>query len=151
MGPLAPTSPELLYLDSNCIIYSIEKIEPYFSMLERVWHLSGLGKIEIVCSELVLLETLVKPVREHDALMESLFRELLQASGDVKLIPISQAVLERAISLRANAGLKTPDAIHAATAMEVECSAFLTNDSSFGRLEALHAKSLSEIADLFRD
>lgn len=44
------------------------------------------------------------------------------------LISITQALLRKAAQLRARTKLKTPDAIHAATALSRNCTLFLTND-----------------------
>lgn len=143
MGLITLPSSGTIYLDANCLIYSIEKIEPYSSLLEPIWMSSQSGKIEVICSQLAILETLVKPVREGDALLEKLFRELLLRSGDVHLVPITQTVMERALLLRAFAGLKTPDAIHAATATEAGCDMFLTNDTAFSRVQNLPVILLS--------
>lgn len=146
MGSLILPPSGRVYLDSNCIIYSVEKFEPYCRVLENVWQAAEPGSIEIVSSELTFLETLVKPVRESNKLIENLFRELLLESGSVKLMPITNKVLEQAISLRARDGLKTPDAIHAATALESGCKVIITNDSAFNRLNDISVLVLSEIA-----
>lgn len=55
MGLSVPSSGQV-YLDANSIIYSVEKIEPYASILEPVWTAAGRGQISIVSSELVALE-----------------------------------------------------------------------------------------------
>ena len=39
-----------------------------------------------------------------------------------------------AARLRAMTGLKTPDALHAAAALEAECTLLITNDSDFRRV-----------------
>ena len=148
MGTLTLPSSGTVYLDANCLIYSVEKIEPYSSLLSPVWASSHSGSIEIVCSQLVLLETLVKPVREGDGLLESLFRELLLESGGVHLLTITQATLEQALLLRAHVGLKTPDAIHAATALGANCSLFLTNDPAFTKAQDLPVALLSSFVGL---
>ena len=41
--------------------------------------------------------------------------------------------------------LKTPDAIHAATAISVNCDLFITNDKNFRNLSNLPVVILSEI------
>ena len=63
----------------------------------------------------------------------------------MQLIPVEQAILRQAASLRANNSLKTPDAIHAATAMAVNCDLFITNDRGFRNLAELPVVILTEV------
>jgi len=52
--------------------------------------------------------------------------------------------LNEHITLECYYKLKTPDAIHAATALSVGCSLFLTNDPQFKEIENLNTVVLSE-------
>ncbi|BAY22207.1 PilT protein domain protein [Calothrix sp. NIES-2100] len=63
----------------------------------------------------------------------------------MQLIPISQSILRQAANLWATTNLKTPDAIHAATALSVSCNQFITNDQGFRNVPALLVVILSEI------
>lgn len=126
-----------IYLDASPIIYAIEKIEPYAQILSPLWRSVAEGNVQIFGSELLLLETLVKPRQVGDIEVESLFRQFF-ASKEIVLTPISTAVLEEAISLRSDVKLRTPDAIHAASSLLVECDFFLTNDKAFRKVPALN-------------
>jgi predicted nucleic acid-binding protein len=53
--------------------------------------------------------------------------------------------LRQAAQLRAQYNLKTPDAIHAATAMEVGCAQFITNDDGFRRVLSLPVVVLKDL------
>ena len=127
MGSLTLPSAGLVYLDTNAVIYSVVKIDPYASLLQPLWLAAQAGRITVVSSELTLLETLVKPFRDGDDLLAAAFRALLLASRAVRLLPINQALLEDATRLRAMIGLKTPDALHAAAALAIGCALFVTN------------------------
>ena len=93
----------------------------------------------------MLLETLVKPVQAGDNELVDIFRQLLLNTAEVSLQPISRAVLEQAVQLRAAYNLKTPDAIHAATAVTTGCHLFLTNDRAFERVPNLPVTILSDL------
>ena len=136
MGPLTlpPTGP--IYLDASAFIYSVERIEPYRTLLEPMWRQAQAGQFVIVSSDLAVLETLIKPLREGDTVVEQLFRALFD-SNEVKLIPAARALWESAALIRAATGLKTPDALHAVTARHADCTLFITNDGDFSRLERL--------------
>ena len=145
MGSLTLPSSGPVYLDANGFIYSVERIEPYRTLLVPLWLQARAGQFEVVSSELVILETLVKPLRESDTLLENLFRSLL-AAREVRVIPATASLWEQAARLRAMTGLKTPDALHAATALAVESTLFVTNDGGFRRVADLRVAVLNDVA-----
>ena len=109
-----------------------------------MWRQAQAGWFEIVSSDLIVLETLVKPLREKDTVLEHLFRSLLDAR-EVRLIPATRPIWEQAVRLRASTGLKTPDALHAATAQQAGCTLFITNDSDFRRVDDLPVVVLRDL------
>lgn len=137
MGTIALPSFGSIYLDTNAIIYSVERVPPYAALLADVWRDVGSSGLSVVSSELTLLEALVKPVREGKKQLEQRYRSLLTAAREVRLTAISRTTLEAALQIRAAAGLKTPDAIHAATALETGCTLFISNDPAFRRVPGL--------------
>ena len=144
MGPLALPSNGPIYLDASAFIYSVELIEPYRALLEPVWRQAQAGQFSVVSSELVVLETLVRPLREGDKIVESLFRSLFEAN-EVRLIAATGSLWEDAARLRAETGLKTPDALHAASTLQAECTLFVTNDGDFRRLQGLPVAVLDDL------
>ena len=145
MGQLTLPPSQYVYIDANIVIYSVEKIDPYCTLLQPLWHAAQQGQFIVISSELAMLETLVKPLKASDTVLENCFREFLSASQEVQLIPITLAILEQAASLRATTGLKPPDAIHAATTLTKGKIPFVTNDPSFKRVPELSVIVLQEI------
>ncbi len=145
MGTLTLPVAGQVYLDANAVIYSVEKISPFWELLEPAWQAARDGRIEIVSSELAYLECLVKPSRERDAALVRTYRDLLLDSRDVCLLPIHFDVIERATAVRAETGLKAPDAVHAASALEVGVALFVTNDVIFRRVAGLPVVVLSQV------
>ena len=146
MGSLTLPSSGPVYLDANGFIYSVERIEPYRTLLEPMWLSAQAGQFEVISSELVILETLVKPLREGDTILENLFRALL-AAREVRVIPATASLWEHAARLRATTGLKTPDALHAATALAAGSTLFVTNDGGFRQIPGLPVAVLNEVAE----
>jgi predicted nucleic acid-binding protein len=128
---LIPPDEGLIYLDANCFIYSVEHIEPYGTLLEPVWRRGG-----IVTSEITRLEVLVKPFQAGDEGLAEVYRQLLNAS-EVECLPLSAAILKQAARLRAATGIKTPDAIHAASSLARNAVLFLSNDKQFRNIPSL--------------
>ena len=109
MGSLTVPPEGPVYLDASGFIYSVDRIPPYSDLLEPMWQQAQAGQFSIVSSELVILETLVKPLREGDTVFEALFHSLFDAK-EVRLIPTTRLLWEEADRLRARMGLKTPGA-----------------------------------------
>jgi predicted nucleic acid-binding protein len=148
MGSLTLPASGRIYVDSNCVIYSVEKITPYDGLLDVLWAEVTAGRLSAVSSQLSLLETLVKPIRIGDTKLESDYRAFLLESRGVEILPIDLAVLTRAARIRAETGLKTPDAVHAATAIECGAALFVTNDPAFSKVRQLDVGLLSGVAGI---
>ncbi len=144
MGTLNIPASSLVYVDTSTVIYSVEKFPEYVPLLAPLWLRLQAGEIEIVSSELILMETLVLPLRNSNSILINAY-ELLLLSSEMRLIPISQSILRRATNLRATTHLKTPDAIHAATALSVSCNQFITNDKGFRNVSGLPVVILNEV------
>lgn len=144
MGQLIIPPSATVYADTSVLIYSIEVNPTYYALLEPLWARFYVGTVEIVSSELTLMETLVVPTRDRNDSLVSTYEQLLLASS-LRLIPISQTILREAARLRATTNLKTPDAIHAATALGDRITLFLTNDSQFRTVTNLSIVVLSEV------
>jgi predicted nucleic acid-binding protein len=145
VGSLALPPQGAPYLDTNGFIYSIERIAPYQALLDPFWQeVRAQGRV-VVTSELTVMETLVKPFQTQDQALEAAFRAVLFSASDVRLAPVSRAILEQAARLRASTGLKTPDAVHAATALDAGCTLFVTNDAAFRRVTGLNVVVLHEL------
>lgn len=78
------------------------------------------------------------------AIAAATYDEILRSS-DLQLLPITDAILRQGATLRANHGLKAPDAIHAATALSAGCSMYLTNDVAFRRIPDLSPTILNDL------
>ncbi len=144
MGLLVIPSGSKVYVDTSVIIYTFEENIDYFNLLRPLWVKFQAQEIEIISSELVLMEVLVGPLRNKNKALVSDYEQLLLNSA-MQLIPINQSILRQAANLRATTNLKTPNAIHAATAISVNCDLFITNDKSFRNLSNLSIVILSEV------
>jgi uncharacterized protein len=74
-------------------------------------------------SRLSCLECRIHPIRHRDDQLLATYNSFFSASRLI-LIDISVEVIERATTLRANYGFRTPDAIHLAFAIECKADLF---------------------------
>ncbi|MBY0228322.1 MAG: type II toxin-antitoxin system VapC family toxin [Gemmataceae bacterium] len=94
---------------------------------------ASLGLVgSLVTSRLTRLECRSKPLRSGDLVTLAKF-ELFFAGVELVLVEVGSAIIERATDLRAKYNLKTPDALHYATAVEVGATVFLTGDRGLVR------------------
>ena len=146
MEPLILPSTGLVYVDASSLIYSVERVEPYRALLEPMWQRAQDGALTIVSSPVLVVEALVKPLRDGDTEIEMQYRELFEA-GAVRLLAASYPVFEDAARIRAQTGLATPDAVHAATALSAGCALFVTNDTDFRRVQGLPIVVLDDLVN----
>ena len=122
MGSLQPF---IYYTEENPDY--INAIAPFFEAIEH-------GEITIITSIVTLLEVLVHPTKSGNADLAKKYRELLFKTKGIKTIDVTQEVAEEAARLRASYNIRTPDAIHVATAIKAGADFILTNDIRFPSL-----------------
>jgi hypothetical protein len=76
VGPLTLPLAGLVYIDASGLIYSVERIEPYRTLVEPMWLKAQDGNLTIVSSPLLALEALVKPIRDGNTEIESQSRAI---------------------------------------------------------------------------
>ena len=145
MGQLNLPDFARIYIDTVVLIYVVEQAPVYGSLLAALWTKLQAGNLEVFTSELIVMETLVIPIRNSDTFLIDAYEQLLR-SPQIQLIPVNQNILREAARLRAvTPSLRTPDAIHVATAMTSECSQFLTNDRRLRIMPDLPVVILDEL------
>ena len=78
------------------------------------------------------MECRVKSIKDGDATALDIYDRLFEAQ-DLELLPVSRAVLDTATDLRAKWSLRSPDAIHLASALISNADVFLTGDRALAR------------------
>lgn len=130
-------------LDTAVFIYFIEEDERFLPVVEQVFEVIDSGSLPAVTSTMTLLETLVIPIRAGNHRLAEAYESLLSRSRGLYLVDLDRLVIRLAAKIRALAGLKTPDALQVATALQAECTVFLTNDRqipSIGEMRTLQLR-----------
>lgn len=110
MGQLNLPDSARIYVDTSILIYTIEVNPSYWQLLQPLWQKFQAGEIELITSELTLMESLVIPFRESNQYLIDTYQELLLSSV-IQLIPINRAILMDGARLRATiTSLRTQDA-----------------------------------------
>ena len=128
-----------VFLDACTIIYLIEAREPFYSICQDVFRdlAAADPDLSVAISRLSILECLVQPLKNHEEETVAHYRFFFAKKG-LSIIDLSSEVIEKALWLRVNCNLRTPDALQAACALTLPGdTVFLTGDSSFLKLPEL--------------
>ncbi|MBC8106411.1 MAG: PIN domain-containing protein [Anaerolineae bacterium] len=137
MGSLSLPTSGHVYIDAQIIIYTVEKNEDYLARLVPLWGAMQAGALQVVTSELSILEATVLPKRLQDQQLLHDYMRFLELPG-ISLVPISREILGTAADIRAQLKkVKTPDALHAATAIHARCDMLVTNDDALRSLRQI--------------
>lgn len=135
----------ILFFDASALIYLIEGHEPFASKVRselanaaQQYANPGAG-----ISRLTWLECRVGPMKSNDIATLNAF-DAFFARHDLQWVELTREVVELAAVIRVNHGLKTPDALQAASCLQLGADhRFLTGDSSFNRVAGLNVKLLT--------
>ena len=144
MGKMKLPVGQKVMLDTSPVIYYIESIEPYASMLQELFDNIANGDNTAVTSVVTLIEVLTKPIRDGKPDLAEKFRLYLTRGKNMELMSITPEISEQAAHLRAKYGLRTPDAIQVAVSIISEISLLITNDRIFKKVKEVDALILDD-------
>ena len=125
-----------VYLDSCAYIYLIDDHPTWAREVARILSQAEAGKHEVVASPLVLHEVLTGLYSEEAEEPRAIhIYGLLTTHPGIRWIAYDLETADLSAQLRARHGsLKSPDAIHLATALREKCQVMVTNDAVLARV-----------------
>lgn len=134
-----------LALDTSPLIYYIEQHPHYLEVTDDLFNAIDSGDAKGMTSVLTLLEALVQPIRSGRLDLANEYRQLLERSRGISLLPILSDTCEVAARLRAKyEWIRTPDAIQVASALQNGAEVVVTNDDRWRRLTEIRAVVLRD-------
>lgn len=137
MGELIPDmipSGKTIALDTVSIVYFLERHPAHFLTAKELFSRLEAGEISGVISSLVFAELLVPAYREHKTELADTIIQILSNFPNLVTLPLTTEISKEAAKIRAEQNLRTPDAIHVATALAGKADYFVTNDRQLERL-----------------
>jgi predicted nucleic acid-binding protein len=117
----------LIYLDSCLVIYLAEDR----SRQERIARaMQQETEASFALSPLVKLECLISPLKHGDLSLERFYLDMFDRFITLEM---SETVYLQGARLRAQFGLRAPDALHLACALHHRCESLWTNDNRLER------------------
>ena len=132
-------------LDTSVFIYQLEENDRYLALTDCLFSWLEQTDSLAVTSTITLTELLVQPYRNSDEQRVDSFYGLLPTYPNLDWIAPNLEIADLAARLRARHGLRTPDAIQAATAVYARVPAMITNDAAFRRVEILETVVLNDL------
>ena len=147
MGALASAlaGHRLIALDTSVWIYHFEGSTAFGPAADSVLETIAQGRVAAVASELVLLELLVAPLKKGAQDVADEIELALLHFPHLQLAPVTRAVLVRAAEIRARYGMRTPDAIMLATAVESGATLAVTNDDAWRKVDGIEILLLRDL------
>jgi predicted nucleic acid-binding protein len=133
-------------LDTSVFIYHLEYHPRYLPLTQEL--LSGVeaGRWAAVTSTVALMELTVRPWQLERADVAHAYEKALVQFPNLTLADVTRDVARQAAQLRAHHNLRPADALHVATALAHDATAFVTNDRDFTQLDVLDVVLLSDFA-----
>jgi len=132
-------------LDTSIFIYQLERNPRYAPVTDVIFAWLDREDSRGVVSTVAMTEMLVQPYRERDEHRVDLLYAQLSTYPHLEWIAPSLEIADLAARMRALHRMRTPDALHAATALHAGAGGFLTNDPIFERLAGLETLVLDDL------
>ena len=134
----------IAFFDASALIYLIEGKEPFATKVRK--ELATAAKrypvLRAAVSRLTWLECRVGPMKANDNTTLAAF-DTFFARADLVWIELTKDVVELAAAIRVKHGLRTPDALQAASCLQLGADhLFLSGDGAFSRVAGLNVKVL---------
>jgi predicted nucleic acid-binding protein len=122
-----------IYWDAMLFIYLVEDHPIFGPKVSHIYERMLERGDTLFTSSLTVGEALIGPVKGQDTALRDKIRAALYGD-EVHLLPFLPGTAELYANIRATFPVKSPDAIHLATAAEAKIDLFLTNDAQLHRL-----------------
>ncbi len=133
---------QVIGIDSSVLIFLIEEHPRFLEGAEKVMRDVQRGTCDAVLSAVGMIEVLTGPKRRGRRDMALQYREFIKKIPHLRILGINERVVDIASDLRALYLLRTPDAIHIATAISEGASAFVTHDRRLTRVKEIRVETL---------
>ena len=144
MGLIDDLPPGPVAVDTAPFIYFAEDHPRWAPLIAPLFAAADRGEVQLVTSEVTLLEVLVAPLRRGDAHLAERYETLLSRSRGLTLVPLGRTIFKAAAQLRASYPIRVPDALQVAAALAHECRALITNDRRLPPIPGLRVIQLAE-------
>ncbi len=128
--------PNTVALDTTVFIYAFERHPSFGGIAQSYLSRIEAGGLRGIVSVIVFTEVLPVYFARNDAAGARRLELLLVSIPNLTVVDVSRAISVEAARLRSAYNLRTPDALHVATALKSGAGCFVSNDRRLERLSA---------------
>ena len=134
-----------IFLDTNPLIYLIEDMTPFAEKVYQFIYSEGTAGSQFYTSTITDTEFLVHPYKCENLEIIGLYWNFLKTLNVLKC-HIDEKIAVTVAKIRAKySGIKTPDSLQLASAIESGCSLFLTNDKQLRQVEEIKIQLVDDL------
>ncbi|MCY4538144.1 MAG: type II toxin-antitoxin system VapC family toxin [Chloroflexi bacterium] len=134
-----------IYIDSAPLIYFVERHRDYFTKMSRIIALIESAPLQAFTSVITITEIIVQPLKVGNTDLAQEYHDVLVSSNQFTLLSVTEDIAITAGAIRARYSLRTPDALHVATAIATGCDTILTNDAAMKRVTDLNVVYMDDL------
>jgi predicted nucleic acid-binding protein len=124
-------------IDTAPIIYLLEEHPRWLSSYLPLFEKIEAGRLQGVVSVVTVAEVLTGPLRKGNEILADRYFHALSSSSHWQIINMNAELAFMAARIRIRYGLKLPDAIQVATAIQSASVALVTHDRDFSSVNEL--------------
>jgi predicted nucleic acid-binding protein len=121
-------------LDTSIFIYHLQDQPRYRRLTRTLLAAVQAGRLRAITSTVTIMELTVHPWRVNRPAVARQYEALLVHFPNLTVADVTRDVARRAAQLRARHDLRPADALHVASALLHEATAFVTNDRRLRRI-----------------
>ena len=142
---LARLRGQRVYIDTNYLIYFLDRAELYFDVVAPIFQACDRGDFLGFTGDAAVCEVMVHPYRNKSPSEIARGKSLFSREGFLTVLRHDANTFDLTAQIRAESNMRMLDALHYATALQAGCRFMLTNDHDFKTgttLEVIQIKSL---------
>lgn len=124
-------------MDTMCFVYRFEANPDFLDETRSLLELIESGECQGAVSVLAVTEALTVPLRQGLLEVALTYRSVFKSFPNLSILPIGVEEAQTAAELRARHGIRTPDALHVASAIHANADAFVTADRKLVRISEI--------------
>lgn len=131
-------------IDTAAFIYHFEENKKYLPFTNILFEMVETGKLRGITSTITMMEILVKPKKDGNEKAVEEYKFILQTFPNLELRQIDVEAAEKAAEVRAQYGVRPPDALQVAMSLIGHAEAFITNDKELKKIKEIETILMKE-------